>query len=136
MAIVEGKDPLTAARWSVGGAFLESLADRDFPRMASTLAAGVRFRAMLPPGPAEWDGARAVTDAFESWFGAAEDFQVLDATVGEVGGRLHLSWRLRMRPAPFDMGKGWHVIEQQAYADASGCIEALDLLCSGFHAEA
>ena len=55
--------------------------------------------------------------------------------MGEIGGRLHLSWRLRVRPAPFGIGDGWHVIEQQAYADAGDTIDALDLLCSGFHAD-
>jgi hypothetical protein len=45
--------------------------------------------------------------------------------------RLRLSWRLRLRPAPFGIGDGWHVIEQQAYPDAMDTIDALDL-CSGF----
>lgn len=128
------RDPVAqpSARWSVGGVFLEALTTRDYDQMASTLSAGVRFRAMLPPGPMDWSGAEEVAGVFASWFGDAEDFELLDATVGEVGGRLHLSWRLRVRPAPFDIGDGWHVIEQQAYADATETIEALDLLCSGF----
>lgn len=125
----------TAARWSVGRVFLEALASRDYPRMAATLATGVRMRAMLPPGPMDWEGADTVSGVFGSWFGAADDFELIDATVGEVAGRLHLSWRLRVRPAPFDVGAGWHVIEQQAYAEAGDRIESLDLLCSGFHRE-
>jgi hypothetical protein len=119
----------------VGGVFLEALANRDYTRLATTLDPGIRFRAMLPPGPMEWEGTAAVTDAFSSWFGEAEEFQLVDATVGEVGGRLHLSWRQRLRTAPFDVGDGWHVIEQQAYVDATQTIQALDLLCSGFHPE-
>jgi hypothetical protein len=121
-----------SARWSVGGVFLEALAARDYQQMATTLSSDVRFRAMLPPGPMDWIGADEVTAAFTSWFGDAEDFELIDATVGEVGGRLHLSWRLRVRPAPFGIGDGWHVIEQQAYADAAETIDSLDLLCSGF----
>ncbi|TML87950.1 MAG: hypothetical protein E6G06_16965 [Actinobacteria bacterium] len=128
-------DNPTVARWSVGGVFLEALANRDYQRMATTLAPGVRFRAMLPPGPMDWEGSEVVGGVFRSWFGEAEDFELIDATVGEVGGRLHLSWRLRVRPAPFDVGAGWHVIEQQAYADAGDTIDSLDLLCSGFHPE-
>jgi hypothetical protein len=46
-----------------------------------------------------------------------------------------MSWRVRVRPAPFGIGEGWHLIEQQAYADVAGSIEALDVLCSGFRAE-
>jgi hypothetical protein len=125
----------TVVRWSVGGVFLEALARRDYRRMAATLAPGVRFRAMLPPGPMDWEGPDTVSGVFSSWFGAAEDFEVVDAAVGEVGGRLHLSWRLRMRPAPFGIGDGWHVIEQHAYVDAGDTIASLDLLCSGFHPE-
>jgi hypothetical protein len=124
-----------AARWSVGGVFLEALATRDYRLMATTLAPTVRLRAMLPRGPMNWEGPATVTEVFSSWFGTAEDFELVDAAVGEVGGRLHLSWRLRVRPAPFGIGPGWHVIEQQAYADTSVTISALDLLCSGFRAE-
>jgi len=126
------RDPETVARWSVGGVFLEALANRDFERLAETLAPQVRFRAMLPPGPMDWEGADTVSDVFGSWFGEAEEFELIDATVGEVSGRLHLSWRLRVRPAPFGIGDGWHVIEQHAYAEAAETIDTLDLLCSGF----
>lgn len=121
-----------SARWSVGGVFLEALAARDYQQIAATLSADVRFRALLPPGPVEWTGADDVAALFTSWFGGAEDFELIDATVGEVGGRLHLSWRLRVRPAPFGIGEGWHVIEQQAYAEAAETIDSLDLLSSGF----
>jgi hypothetical protein len=124
----------SVARWSIGGIFLEALAERDYRRMATTLGSAVRFRAMLPPGPMDWNGPDEVSQVFSSWFGAAEDFELIDASVGEVCGRLHLSWRLRLRPAPFGIGEGWHVIEQQAYVDvdAGDTIESLDLLCSGF----
>jgi hypothetical protein len=125
-------DHHAVARWSVGGVFLEALANRDYQRMATALSADVRFRAMLPPGPTDCEGSGAVSAVFGSWFGDAEEFELIDATVGEVGGRLHLSWRLRVRPAPFGIGDGWHVIEQHAYADAGDTIESLDLLCSGF----
>lgn len=124
------------ARWSIGGVFLEALASRDYQLMATTLAPLVRFRAMLPPGPIDREGPAATTEVFRSWFGRAEDFEVLDATVGEVGGHLHLSWRLRVRPAPFGIGAGWHVVEQHAYADTHDTIETLHLLCSGFQPEA
>lgn len=135
MSVVGEKDTNTLVRWSVGGVFLEALAERDYARVAATLGPTVRFRAMLPSGPMDWEGPGAVAEAFSSWFGGADDFELVDATVGKVGGRLHLSWRLRVRPAPFGIGDGWHVIEQHAYADATDTIEALDLLCSGFQPE-
>jgi hypothetical protein len=138
MALVHDGEITPAARWSVGGVFLEALANRDFARLAGVLSPGARLRGLLPPGPMELDGAEAVVEAISSWFGDAEGFELVDATVGEIGGRLHLSWRLRVRPAPFDIGTGWHVIEQQAYLDAAnatGTIDAIDLLCSGFRPE-
>jgi hypothetical protein len=115
--------------------FLEALANRDYSLMATTLAPDVRFRALLPPGPMDQEGRTTVADTFGAWFGTADDFEVVDAAVGGVGGRLHLSWRLRVRPAPFGIGPGWHVIEQQAYADTGDNIKSLDLLCSGFRPE-
>lgn len=135
MSVVRTMELDKFARWSVGGVFIEALANRDFPLMATTLAKTIRFRALLPPGPMEWQGPERVTEAFKSWFGGADDFELVDATVGEVGGRLHLSWRIRVRPAPFGIGENWHVIEQQGYADATDSIVTLDLLCSGFHPE-
>ena len=126
------QDPNPVARWSIGGLFLEALAARDFRLMATTLAPEVRFRAMLPPGAMDWEGPATVADVFGSWFGSAETFELVDATIGEIGGRLHMSWRLRVRPAPFGIGEGWHVIEQHVYADAGETIWSLDLLCSGF----
>jgi hypothetical protein len=135
MSAVAEKNTNTVARWSLGGVFVEALANRDYAKIAATLGSTVRFRAMLPPGPTDSKGPEAVADAFRSWFGGADDFELVDATVGEVGGRLHLSWRLRVRPAPFGIGEGWHVIEQRVYVDATETIEALDLLCSGFQAE-
>ena len=135
MSVAAEKNTNTVARWSLGGVFLEALANRNYARMAATLGPTVHFRAMLPPGPMDLKGPEAVADAFRSWFGKADDFELVDATVGEVGGRLHLSWRLRVRPAPFGIGDGWHVIEQHAFVDVHESIEALDLVCSGFRAE-
>jgi hypothetical protein len=70
-----------------------------------------------------------------SWFGEAARFEVVDATVGEIAGRLQMTWRIRLRPAPFDIGDGWHLIEQHAFADVTETIRTLDLVCSGFRAE-
>jgi hypothetical protein len=133
MSDLRTKEASSPARWSVGGIFLEALATRDYERMATTLGPTIRFRALLPRGATQWEGPESVTDAFRSWFGAADDFELVDATVGEIGGRLFLSWRIRLRPAPFGKGENWHVIEQHGYADATDSIETLDLLCSGFH---
>lgn len=135
MSEVPSSETRTMPRWSIGGIFLEALATRDYERMSTTLGPNIRFRALLPPGPMQWQGPPQVAEAFRSWFADADDFELVEATVGEIGGRLHLSWRIRVRPAPFGIGEGWHVIEQHGYADATDSIETLDLLCSGFHTD-
>ena len=120
----------STARWSVGGLFLEAIAERAFTRMAACFAPSATMRALLPSGPTEFHGVTQIVDRFQHWFGDAERFEVLDGTVGDIGNRLHISWRLHLRPAPWDDDR-WHVLEQQAYARASERIDTLDLLCSG-----
>jgi hypothetical protein len=62
-------------------------------------------------------------------------FEVTDASVGEVGALLQLRWRLRLRGAR--LGDVAMVVEQHAYAatGATGRIERMSLLCSGFWKE-
>lgn len=124
----------TTTRWSVGGLLLEALASRDFDRMTECFTPTATMRALLPPGLAQCDGAAQIVDRIRSWFDAAEEFEVLDGTVGEVGGRMHVAWRLRMHPTPWG-DDTWHVIEQQAYLHADERIDAIDLICSGFQPE-
>jgi hypothetical protein len=117
------------------GSFVEGLAAQDFARLGGALAADACLRALLPSGLWEWAGAEAIAHRFARWFGDTEDFELMEATVGEVGGRLHLHWRLRLRAER--LGAGWFTVEQQAYADTdeSGRIARLDLLCTGYRPE-
>ncbi len=117
------------------GSLLEGLAGQDFAQLGSALAADARLRALLPPGLREWTGAQVIADQFALWFGNTQDFDLVEATVGEVGGRLHLHWRLRLRAER--LGTGWFTVEQQAYADTDdgGRIAQLDLLCTGYRPE-
>lgn len=131
----DGPSAGATARWSIAGMFLEGLTTRDYERLAATLHHRVRFRALLPRGPAEWHGRAEAADVFRSWFGQSDRFEVVDATVGEIAGRLQMTWRIRLRPAPFEIGDGWHVIEQHAFVDVGESIEVLDLICSGFRVE-
>jgi hypothetical protein len=121
----------TTTPWSMGGLLLEALAARDFDRMVDCFDPAATMRALLPPGLTECEGATQIVERFRGWFGGAEEFEVLDGAVGEVGGRLHVAWRLRLRPIPRG-DEAWHVIEQQAYLRAGERIDAIDLLCSGF----
>jgi hypothetical protein len=76
-----------------------------------------------------------IATQFAQWFGDTEEFEILEATVGEVGGRMHLGWRLRLRAER--LGTGWFTVEQQAYGDTGegGRITRLDLLCTGYRRE-
>jgi ketosteroid isomerase-like protein len=119
-------------QFSVAGTVLEALARRDFSRLAAALRDDVHLRALLPRGLKEWHGRAGVHAAFTGWFDDFDEFELVDAVVGEVGARLHLRWRLRVRGAR--MAGRWHVVEQQVYADADADdqIYQLSLLCSGF----
>jgi hypothetical protein len=125
----------TAPRSTAAGSFLESLAAQDFTRLGGALADGAHLRALLPRGMREWTGAGQIADRFAGWFGDTEDFELVEAAVGEVGGRLHLQWRLRLRAER--LGAGWFTVAQQAYADTDedGRIARLDLLCTGYRPE-
>jgi len=117
------------------GAVLDSLAAQDFAQLGDALAADARLRALLPSGPMEWTGAEVIAHRFARWFGETEEFQLIEAAAGEVGGRLHLHWRLRLQAER--LGPGWFTVEQQCYADTGkdGRIAQLDLLCTGYRPE-
>ena len=117
---------------ALAGSFVEGLAAQDFAELGGALAADACLRALLPSGLREWAGAEAIAHRFARWFGDTEDFELVEASVGEVGGLLHLQWRLRLRA--HRLGTGWFTIEQQAYADTDegGRIAQLDLLCTGY----
>ena len=119
-------EPVTA------GSFFEGLAAQDFAQLGGALAAGACLRALLPSEMREWTGAEVIARVFARWFGDTEDFELVETAVGEVCGRLHLQWRVRLRAER--LGSGWFTVEQQAYADIgeSARIARLDLLCTGY----
>jgi hypothetical protein len=121
--------------FSAAGTFLEGLAAQDFSRVTGTLAARAQLRALVPSGFKEWVGPEQIGATLRRWFGDVDGFELVDASVGGIGPRLHLRWRARvLNPR---LGAGWFVVEQQVYADTDrdGRIAELFLLCSGFCAE-
>jgi hypothetical protein len=120
---------------AVAGRFVDALTARDFDLLAGTLADGVRFRALLPRRVLDLEGVDAVRSTFERWFGGAERWEVVDAVVGEVGGRVHLGWRVRLTDPV--IGEGALLVEQQVYADAGtdGRLSDVALLCTGYRPE-
>jgi len=126
----------TVLRSECARAFLERLAAQDFANLPGLLTADAQMRALLPSGPREWASGEVIADMFARWFGETEAFEPVRSDVGEVGGRLHVCWRLRLRAER--LGAGWFTVEQQAYADTGedGRIARLDLLCTGYRPEA
>jgi TusA-related sulfurtransferase len=113
----------------VGAALVDGLASRGFSEVRSLLADQVRFRMLLPSGPATESDADASIERFIGWFADADVFEVDSTSVGEVEGRATVTYRFRLHEP-----EGWRVIEQHLMLDvgADGRVEAIDLLCSGF----
>ena len=127
--------PEPAPNFAVGGHLLETLASGDFAGLGALLEPGATMSALLPRGFDEWRGREEICAAFERWFGDVDAFEVVDASVGQVGARLQLRWRVRVCGARF--GAGARLVEQHVYADTgpTGRIGALRLLCSGYCGE-
>ena len=113
----------------LGGKFVSALAERDFGRLADTLAPDVRLRALIPPGPVELAGAKPAAARFASWFGESVRLELVRSGSEDVGDRLHVFYRLRVKRP----GDPWKIIEQHLFCTLDdGRITALDLVCSGF----
>ena len=74
-------------QFALAGSFLEGLAAQDFGRIGTVLTDDVELRALLPGGLRQWTGAGAIARAFATWFGDTQEFELLEAAIGEVGGR-------------------------------------------------
>jgi hypothetical protein len=132
MALVDTEELRDTVTATVGDRFLEALAARDFTRMSECFDPAATMQALLPPELVECQGATQIVENVRSWFGDTGELELLDSSIGEIGDRLHVAWRLRLHPTPWG-DDAWHVIEQQAYLRAGDHIEAIDLVCSGFH---
>ena len=124
--------PGEALSLAAAGRFIDGLAARDFDTVVGVLADDVAFRALLPRRVLELAGRDAVRSTFDTWFGGAERWDLVEAVVGEVGGRIHLRWRLHLTNP--DVGPGNFLVEQQIYADAGadGRLRDVALLCTGY----
>jgi len=113
----------------LGDALIAALAERDFDRLARTLAPDVRMRALIPPGPIDLSGAKPAAARFATWFGESDGLELVHSGSDELGDRLHVFYRLRVKRP----GDPWKIIEQHLFcALDKGRITALDLVCSGF----
>ena len=117
-------------RTAVGRKFLDALTARDFSRLSGLLGSTMRMRALLPTGPYEFRGWRETLDAFSSWFGEAEDFEVHLAELDLVADRLEMRWQFGLR-LPGERTR--RTVEQRVYCKVeNGQTVVMDLLCTGF----
>jgi hypothetical protein len=121
---------------AVAGRLIDALAARDFDGIVATFVDDVHFRALLPSKVLDLQGREAARRVFVRWFGNTDRWELTEAVVGEVGGRIHLRWRVRLTDE--HIGEGIFVVEQQVYANAGadGCLRDVALLCTGYLAEA
>ena len=122
----------SSAMTATAEAVVAAVVARDGEALRGTLTDDVQLEALLPRGLLEGRGPDEVSAAFARWFGDLARFDLVAATAGEIGPRLHLRWRFR---AVFADGSA-HLVEQQLYADtAGGRLSRIRLLCSGFCGE-
>ena len=116
--------------WPIGGLLLDALTHRDFDAMRKLFDDNVRFRALVPSGPFEVNTAEETAAKFRAWFGGEDDFEVVDASLGQVGAKLYARWQVRLA-APGHSHES-RVAEQHVFISGTERVEALELLCSGF----
>lgn len=126
-------DTATTMQPPTNGRLVHAMSCRDFTAFEACLADDAHLRALVPSGPFELDGAATITKRFETWFGGADDFALLEASAGSVGAKRYLRWRLRLSP-PGQPERG-RVAEQHLFLTGTDRIESIDLLCSGFQTQ-
>lgn len=117
-------------RLQLAEALVNAVARRDFGGLQALMTDDVRFRLLVPKGPQAHVGAAETVGRFVGWYGAVDELRLESSSTGTVAGRSVIAYRLRLLDAD-----GWRVIEQHVVADVApdGRLEALDLLCTGFH---
>lgn len=120
--------------WDLAGRFLAALAERDFDALGELLDPQLTFRALVPSGFLSHQSAEEATGCFRRWFGARDGFCLVDASVGEIGSRTYLRYRISVAAA--DDPHATEQVEQHLFVAAGAQITALDLMCSGFRRDA
>jgi ketosteroid isomerase-like protein len=114
-----------------GARLAAAIAAQDAAGLRAVLADELDFQALTPRR--HWHaatGSEAVDDVILGhWFSPDCEVQELDAlSTGDVAGREHVAYRLRVREAGCD-----YLVEQQAYYQTEdGRISWLRILCSGY----
>ena len=112
----------------LGRAFVDAIVAGDFDRLENVLAPDVRFRAITPSAYRESMTAAGARALVEAWFGGTDQRHLVGSTVGLVGDRLAVGFRLELT----EDGER-RVVEQHVSAMVEGArIRDVALVCSGF----
>jgi hypothetical protein len=116
---------------AAGERFARAVAAKDADALAASLADGIDFQALTPRRHWQAVSPRVVTDeiVLGMWFGPDATITGLaKLTTGEVGGRQHVAYRLRVTRDGRE-----YLVEQQAYYDTEGDqISWMRVLCAGY----
>ena len=118
---------------TTGERFARALAAQDAAALSALLAEGIDFQALTPGRHWQAGTPRQVVEEiiFGHWFGAGARIEELcSVTSGQVAGREHVAYRMRVRRSGRD-----HLVEQQAYYNTDGeHVTWMRVLCSGYQA--
>jgi len=111
--------------------YLNALVAQDFEGLSNLFHAQAKFKALVPSGFRESSGPGA-TKYLRAWLGDAEAIELRRSSVGNIGDRTIVEFRLSIRESG-----AWSASEQRiVFSMRDGKIAAMDLLCSGFWPEA
>jgi hypothetical protein len=112
--------------------FVDALAAQDWQRVEACFASDARLLAAVPNDEnplRDRVGAADATSQLAAWFGDGDPLELESSTVEQIGGKVHVAYRLRS----FEDG-AWQVVEQHGFCQIGDeGIERLHLTCSGFH---
>lgn len=109
---------------------LDAIAARDLDAVAACFADDAAFWVVTPrPQLREQTGPAEAAGRYARWFGAMEEFEVLEREAVAVADRVRIRYLVRGR----DPASGWQLNDHTAYARvADGRIAVLTLTCAGF----
>ena len=116
---------------AAGARFAAAVAAQDAAGLCAVLADEVDFQGLTPGR--HWQAATGLAVAQDvilgHWFGPGRRVtRLCSVTTGDVAGRAHVAYRLRVEEAGRD-----YIVEQQAYYQTdAGRISWLRVLCSGY----
>jgi TusA-related sulfurtransferase len=112
----------------VGEDWIRAITERELERLENYCQPEVVSHLLTPRRHMNFENVTDLVAKYRQWFGECSEFQVEHSRVEQVGERLGISYRFRLK----EQG-AWYVVEQQLFCTMkSGWVTHLHLLCSGF----